>query len=135
MNRVLKATVFRLVAVMMLAAALAGCNRTMPIQNVTDRQVAIPVGVDGAEAIKSAILDGGRAKGWKMVEVEPGHIVGTVAVRQHVASVDIAYDDHSYSIVYKDSQNLMYDGTRIHRNYNKWIVLLEQQIASNLPGS
>ena len=133
MNPVFRATLLRLVPVVVLAAALAGCNRTMPVQNVTARQVAIPVGVDGAEAIKSAILSGGRAKGWNLVEVEPGHIVGSVAVRQHMASVDITYDDHSYSIAYKDSQNLMYDGTTIHRNYNKWVVLLEQQIQYNLP--
>jgi hypothetical protein len=30
--------------------------------------------------------------------------------------------------MYKDSDVLLYDGTKIHRNYNKWVELLERQI-------
>jgi hypothetical protein len=116
-----------------LLLTTAGCARTVPLQNIDQRQVAVPADRDGAEMIKAAILAGGASKGWQMVEMEPGHIVGKVMVRQHMASVDINYDADSYSIAYKDSQNLLYDGSKIHRNYNKWVILLDQQIAMNLP--
>lgn len=122
-----------LLVLVVLLLNLAGCNRTMPVLNIDEHQVAIPADQDGTAVIKSAILAGGAAKGWKMTESEPGHIQASITVRQHMASVDIYYDDHSYRIAYKDSQNLMYDGDKIHRNYNKWVTLLDQQIALNLP--
>ncbi|MCW8846341.1 MAG: hypothetical protein OQK99_10930 [Gammaproteobacteria bacterium] len=122
-----------LLVLVVLLLSLAGCNRTLPVLNINEHQVAISADQDGEAVIKSAILAGGAAKGWRMTESEPGHIQADITVRQHMASVDIFYDDHSYSIAYKDSQNLMYDGNKIHRNYNKWITLLDQQIALNLP--
>ena len=74
-----------------------------------------------------------------VIGIFPGVRTGSIVnlsvptVRQHFASVDIHYDSNSYSIRYKDSKVLMYDGTNIHRNYNKWVQLLDQQIKLNLP--
>ena len=125
--------IFLLILVATFLAA-SGCARTKPIYNVEDHQISVAAtGEEGLEVIKEAIMTGGRQKGWKMTEVEPGHIVGELVVRQHFASVDIFYDSDSYSIKYKDSRVLMYDGTKIHRNYNKWVTMLDQQIALNLP--
>ncbi|KAB7624088.1 hypothetical protein [Alkalilimnicola sp. S0819] len=42
----------------------------------------------------------------------PGQILGRLALRSHVAEVDVHYDAESYSI------NLKYDGVDIHRNHN-----------------
>ena len=121
------------VCVALAAVVVGGCSRTRPIYNVDDQQVVVPAGEQGAQAIRDAVFAAGLQKGWKMKEVEPGHIVGELIVRQHSASVDIHYDSNSYSIRYKDSKVLMYDGTNIHRNYNKWVQLLDQQIKLNLP--
>ena len=62
----------------------------------------------------------------------PGHVLGRLALRTHVAVVDIDYTDRTYSIRYKDSTNLDYNGTTIHRNYNGWIENLDKAIKAQL---
>jgi hypothetical protein len=51
-----------------------------------------------------------------------------------MAKIDIMYDKTKYSIHYKDSKNLNYDGTNIHTNYNGWIQRLDQTIQAQLTG-
>ena len=53
-------------------------------------------------------------------------------MRQHTAVVDIRYSPESYSISYRDSAVLLYDGQVIHRNYNKWVQLLSERIQLEL---
>jgi hypothetical protein len=70
---------------------------------------------------------------WEMEVAAPGHIIGTLDLRKHVAVVDITYDTKTYSITYKKSTNLMMvsdDGTPvgIHPNYNGWIQNLNAAI-------
>jgi len=51
-----------------------------------------------------------------------------------MARVAIAYSTRSYSITYKDSHTMNYDGATIHRNYNKWVrnleILINRQLSS-----
>ena len=54
--------------------------------------------------------------------------------RDHRAVVDVRYDTKTYSIKYKDSSNLQYDGTSIHKNYNGWIQNLDNAIRARLTG-
>ena len=42
------------------------------------------------------------------------------------------HKNKNYSINYKDSTNLDYDGTNIHRNYNGWIANLDRAIKTQL---
>jgi hypothetical protein len=49
-----------------------------------------------------------------------------------VAVVDINYTVKSYNISYKDSTELNYDGTNIHKNYNGWIQNLDKGIRAQL---
>ena len=46
----------------------------------------------------------------------------------------MAYSTKAYSIVYKDSQNLDYNGTTktIHRAYNGWVQNLDRGIRTQL---
>lgn len=112
--------------------ALVGC-RSNPVLNIDDS----PITANGKyqiEDVKKAIIQAGVGLGWKMIENTPGQILGTLAVREHVAVVTITYDKSKYSIKYKDSTNLKYDGTNIHSNYNGWIQRLDQQINAKLSG-
>ena len=61
-----------------------------------------------------------------------GEIDARTNPRTHVADITIKYSATSYGIEYKDSVNLLYDETNIHRNYNKWIQLLREQIDAKL---
>ena len=63
--------------------------------------------------VRGAILRAGAALGWQMNAVRPGLIVATLRVREHMAKVEIPYDRHTYSIHYRDSENLDYDGANI----------------------
>jgi hypothetical protein len=115
-----------------LVPALTACHitRTAPIHNVTNAvATSKPVKLD---EVRTAIVRGGQSLGWEMVPAAPGHMVGTLYLRGNVAQVDIRYTTTTYSINYKDSQGLDYDGSNIHNNYNGWIKNLDKAIARQL---
>ena len=114
-----------------LALALVGCV-TNPVYNVTDAPVMTSTRGYTARDVRSAILQAGAAKGWQMKEIRPGLIVGTLNVRDHMAQVDIEYDRKTYSILYKNSYNLKYDGANIHKNYNEWVQQLSAAINTQM---
>ena len=102
-----------------------------PIQNVNDAAVvsAKPVKI---EQVKSAIMIAGTSLGWKMAEVSPGLVQGTLNLRKHTAIVDIPYSTAKYSIVYKSSINLDERDGQIHKNYNSWVQNLSKKIGTEL---
>jgi len=118
------------IAMITLTLALIGC-RTAPVYNVTEAPVDVSSSAT-AKDVKKAIMVAGAGLGWQMKEVEPGHIVGSLFLRKHSAVVDIPYSTSSYSIIYKDSTELNYDGTNIHNNYNGWIQNLDRAIKASL---
>jgi hypothetical protein len=118
------------VAMISLTLALIGC-RSAPVYNATDVPVNASEKATAAD-VKKAIMLAGAAFGWQMKEVEPGHIVATLALRKHMAIVDIPYSTDSFSILYKDSTELGYNGSSIHNNYNGWVQNLERQIMARL---
>ena len=67
-----------------------------------------------------------------MIKDEPGLIEASINVRTHKATVSIPYSAKGYSIEYKDSVNLGHKGNNIHRNYNKWVTLLDRDIQQEL---
>jgi len=123
MNRIFKAATF------LTVLFVAACN-TVQIVNVEDRQLAVPPSTT-MKQVESAILAGGRQLGWVMEPQSPGKIKGTLRLRTHVAVVDIVHSTQAFSIRYRDSTNLHYDGTNIHRNYNGWVGNLENSIISH----
>lgn len=113
-----------------VVALLAACAE--PIYNVKDAPVTTNLSSPSLDDVTQAIRRAGAALGWQMKEETPGHIVGTLSLRKHVATVDITYNLTDFSIQYRDSTNLDYDGTTIHRNYNGWIHNLENGIKVQL---
>ena len=117
---------------MLAVFALAGC-RSAPIYEVVNAPVDIVPGKQySLTNVRDAIIRAGTSLGWQMKPAEPGHIVGTLNIRDHMAQVDINYNRSSYDIRYKDSSNLDYNGTNIHPNYNGWIQRLDNTIRSQL---
>jgi hypothetical protein len=80
--------------------------------------------------VQRAILFAGAKRDWKMTVVDPGHILATHTRSGHSATVDIRFDTQTYSISYKDSQYLQYDGATVHPTYNRWIQYLQEDIAT-----
>ena len=115
----------------MLALVLVGC-RSNPVYNVSDAPVTTSTRNYSMSDVRGAILQAGASLGWQMKIVRPGLIVGTLYVRDHMAKVEIPYDRNTYSILYRDSSNLDYDGVNIHGNYNSWVQNLSAAINSRL---
>jgi hypothetical protein len=106
---------------------LPGC--AVPVYNVKDAPVARKL---TADQVRLAIMRAGATLGWQIREVKPFLLEGTLYLRSHMAKVDIPYSAQSYSILYKESANLLYDGTNIHKNYNGWIKNLDNMIKAQL---
>ncbi|MFP4332887.1 MAG: hypothetical protein ACLFQJ_06260 [Campylobacterales bacterium] len=111
---------------------LAGC-RTATVQNVEHQNVVANKKVT-LDEVGDAVVRAGTGLGWVMKKKKPGHIVGSLFLRGHVAVVDITYDTKEYSINYNRSENLKYnpEDKTIHKNYNGWIKNLNSAIMSQL---
>lgn len=120
-----------LVLIGLLALALVGC-RSNPVYNVEGTPISTSTSGYSLRDVRDAIQQAGVSLGWQMQDVKPGLIVGTLYLRDHMAQVEIPYSRSSYSILYKDSQNLNYDGANIHSNYNGWIQRLNGAINAQL---
>lgn len=116
---------------------LVGC-RTSPIMDIKDAAVPAAVGQKlTMDEVAKGIVAAGAKHGWAMKIESPGHIVGTLLIRSHMAVVDIPYSESSYSILYKDSSNLKYDadGKTIHANYSGWVRNLHVAIQREFGGA
>ena len=108
-----------------------GCRTPVPVQNVDD--VAIPAsGQRTLDDVAKAIQRAGTSLGWRMDPIQPGLMRATLHVRSHVATVSVIYDSARFSIRYRDSSGLGYDGETIHPNYNGWVKKLSDAIHKEL---
>lgn len=114
-----------LVTLALLAWPPVPAHAREPLVNIGS--APIPGGLDATKIEKGIIL-GGMQRGWTMTKVADGHLQATLLIRRHTAVADVMWNGNAYSITYKDSVNLDYKDGRIHRNYNKWIRNLDQDI-------
>lgn len=115
--------------------AVMGCRGGGQIYNVNAAPVQTATGKEpNMEDVQTAIIQAGAGLGWIMARVKPGEIMGTLNVRSHQAVVTIPYTTKTYSIIYKDSNNLKYNADKqtIHKNYTGWIQRLDEAIRSRL---
>jgi hypothetical protein len=125
----------RIIGTLLAAAtlALAGCAGQQPINNVVNAPFTLPQGKSlSMGQIQKAIVAAGTTLGWQMTPTGPGKLTGRLALRTHVADVDIEHDTKSYSIKYRDSQNLDARDGMIHKNYNGWIENLDKAIRTQV---
>jgi hypothetical protein len=120
-----------LVAIGVLAILLVACT-TQPVRNVDNAPINVSGSSYDLSDVTRAIKTAGTVLGWQMQEKTPGHVVGSLYLRTHVAVVDVTYTLDEFSINYKDSTNLNYDGSLIHKNYNGWIDNLTNAINAQL---
>ena len=127
MNKITRISVITITAALVF---LAGCKAN-PVYNVDNAAIEASAKLS-SNRIKKAIMTAGSSLGWKMKAKKKGHIVATLFLRKFVAIVDVRYNTKSYSITYKDSKNLKYDGKNIHKNYNSWIRNLDRRIQNHI---
>jgi hypothetical protein len=125
----------RLFVSILTAAVLmaAGCATTQPIYNVEKAPITTADGKSlTMQQVNTAIFRAGSRLGWQMQQEKPGRLSGRIALRTHSAVIDVEHDTKSYSIKYRDSQNLDAKDGMIHRNYNGWIQNLDKAIRTEL---
>jgi hypothetical protein len=118
--------------VVLISLSIVSCERLQSVYDVVEAPINKDFGDITEEQVGNAIMTAAAEKGWIAHAEGVGHIVSVIYVRDHVAEVDILYSVNKYSISYNDSRNLLYNGIMIHRNYNKWIKLLDRQIKEEL---
>jgi len=114
----------------------AQASRVEPLVNVENQALARADGKPlSAEQVKSAIIAGSaRQRIWTVTPVKNGVMTAMLNVRnKHTAVVDITYSATGFSIKYRESNNLLYEKDengvdQIHRNYNRWVQGLRQNI-------
>ncbi len=116
----------------LLLVACGAAQAQVPPNNVIDAPILSNKNPLTVEDVGKAMVRAGAGLGWKVVPAGPGAMTGTLVLRTHTAVVDIVYDTKTYSIKYKDSVNLKYDGTTIHKAYNGWIQNLNKAILVQL---
>ena len=115
-----------ILVVLCVVFALAGCRKGAPVQNLSS---PVPLMDTVPEKqIAEAIIRAGTVTGWEILPTGKGQMIGTLHVRSHMAEVDIAYDQKTYKITYRNSVNLEYKDGKIHPSYNKWVATLDQNI-------
>ncbi len=122
---------FRLFAVVCIAILLGAC-RVATVYEVKDAAVVANKANPTKDDVRKAIVRAGAGLGWQIKDNGPDAMVGTLVLRDHVAVVDIPFSAKQYSITYKSSTNLNYDGTSIHSNYNGWVQNLSKAISAQL---
>lgn len=122
--------VFRISTIVAASLLIYACAQ--PVHNVREAPIEVPKPDYTLDDVASAITRAGTGLGWVVRHQTPGHGVATLHLRSHMAQVDITYTLDSYNIEYRGSENLDYDGTNIHRNYNGWIQNLNNAIQVQL---
>lgn len=122
----------RMLIVSLSFVALAACT-SAPLKPAAP--VDVPPGLTQAQ-VKSSIIDALNGRGWTIDEIKDGSIGTTLHLRDHTATIRITFDRSQVRLAYVSSTNLNYANRRgsqtIHRNYNSWIMYLEQDITRNL---
>lgn len=72
--------------------------------------------------------------GWLLSNEKPGSFTATKTWGggKHSAVVDVIYNLKDFTIRYKDSKQLGYNGSTIHKTYNTMVTRLEENIKLNV---
>jgi hypothetical protein len=125
MSSLLRAT---LIALALLTTA--GCT-SKPVLNTQHELPATPQLSE--EKMKQVIVAALQKREWTVQRLSPQLVQADITVRgQFYAAIDIRYTRNSYAISYRDSRELGYKDGKIHRNYNRWVSMLDRDILAGL---
>lgn len=108
---------------------LMGCQSTVPIKNFDNQTIAqYDDTLSSKKSVEKSIVRAAVSLGWKTKVISENEVSATLDIRTHQLVVLITHDDKSFSIEYKDSTNLKYNGKKIHRQYINWVTNLIRSI-------
>lgn len=125
MSSLLRATLITLALL-----TTAGCTN----KPVLNPQHEVPADAQVGEAkMKQIIVNALQKREWTVQRLSPQLVQAEITVRgQYYAAIDIRYTRNSYAITYRDSRDLGYKDGKIHRNYNRWVSMLDRDILAAL---
>ena len=125
MTYLLRAT---LIALALLSTVACSSKRLL----TPDRTLPVSIQADRAQ-VQQAIVKTLVARQWTVQKITPQGVQAQITVRgQYHAEIDIPYSANHYRIQYRDSSGLGYKDGKIHRNYNRWISMLDRDILAGL---
>lgn len=125
-------SVIRTAVIACVLIGVAAC--TAPIQKVELNKYGYgPKAGTTMEQIKATIESVATSRGWKLNNMQSGQFTGLRAWggpdnNKHNIVVDVVYDVKAFSIRYKNSKRMDYDGSSIHHTYNDMVVDLQEGI-------
>jgi len=125
MSSLLRATLITLALL-----TTAGCT-SKPIFNP---QHDLPANAQvSTDKMKQTIVAALEKREWTVQRLSPQLIQAEITVRgQYHAEIDVRYTATHYAITYRDSRDLGYKDGKIHRNYNRWVSMLDRDILAGL---
>ena len=125
MTYLLRAT---LIALALLSTVACSSKRLL----TPDRTLPVTLKTDRAQ-MQQAIVKTLVARQWTVQQITPNRVQAQITVRgQYHAEIDIPYSADHYRIQYRDSRGLDYTDGKIHKNYIRWVRLLDKGILREL---
>ncbi|WP_438869071.1 hypothetical protein [Pseudomonas sp. L1(2025)] len=125
MSSLLRATLITLALL-----TIAGCTNKPVLNTQHDLPATAQL---SEENIKQVIVAALQKREWTVQRLSPHLVQAEITVRnQFHAEIDIRYTRTSYAITYRDSRDLGYKDGKIHRNYNRWVSMLDRDIMARL---
>ncbi|TSD79476.1 hypothetical protein FFI16_024590 [Pseudomonas sp. KBS0710] len=125
MSSLLRATLITLALL-----TTAGCTNKPVLNTQHDLPVTAQL---SEEKVKQVIVAALQKREWTVQRLSPQLVQAEITVRnQFHAEIDIRYTRNSYAITYRDSRDLGYKDGKIHRNYNRWVSMLDRDIMAGL---
>lgn len=123
-------SLLRVTLITLALLVTAGCT-SKPILNT---QHDLPANAQvSEEKMKTVIVNALQKREWTVQRLSPQLVQAEINVRnQYYAAIDIRYTRNSYAITYRDSRDLGYKDGKIHRNYNRWVSMLDRDIMAAL---
>ncbi len=120
---------FKITLSTVIIVFLMGCNSTVPIKNFENQSIAqYGEATSTKSSVEKSIVRAAISLGWKTEVKSEKEIIATLDIRKHQLVVVITHDDQNFSVKYKDSTNLKYNGRKIHRQYINWVTNLIRSI-------
>lgn len=83
--------------------------------------------------LKQIIIAACSKYGWKIDSSSDSSVTATLNhMGKESVTIDIPFSNQKVEFLYKSSQNMRYDGAKIHRSYNRWLKNLEVDIRSGI---
>ena len=116
----------RLSAVVFAVLVVTACGGR-PVVNYQNESLKNPEPVS-LEQVRVEIKAAAETRGWNVEKLSSNKLEATLDYRNTLLVVDIDHTTETFSINYKSSERLGYDGSKIHKLANRWIRNLRKMI-------